>query len=179
VGVAEFADYTLELHSAIVFGRRYTDGECNTTSCADKTKKCKPGCSHPMDGSANHMPQHVAGLLGKNIPLPPGAAVPACDARVYGNTTLGGKAVGYDDLTRRREAMHNNFFEDFIKNHHKHSPVVQIPNPLNKQHLKGRKIEVRLKTDVKTTVGEVSAGAKERGYIIWCHEGILPYLRMC
>jgi hypothetical protein len=173
MGVAEFADYTLELYSAIVFGRRYTGGECNTTSCADKTKKCKLGCSHPMHDSANHMPQHVAKLLGKNIPLPPGVAVPACDARVYGNITLGGKATGYDELTKRREVMHNNFFADCIKNPHKYSPVVQIPNPLNKEHLKGRKIEMRLKIDVKTIVGEVSAEAKERGYIIWCHEGII------
>jgi hypothetical protein len=37
--VDEFADYTLELYSASVFGRRYTDGECNTTSCADKTTR--------------------------------------------------------------------------------------------------------------------------------------------
>jgi hypothetical protein len=28
--------------------------------------------------------------------------------------------------------MHNNFFEDCIKNPHKYSPFVQIPNPLNK-----------------------------------------------
>ena len=99
MGVDEFADYTLELYSAIVFGRRYIDGECNTTSCSDKTKKFKLGCSHAMNDSANHMPQHVAKLLGKNIPLPPGVAVPACDARVYGNITLVGKAFGYDDLT--------------------------------------------------------------------------------
>jgi hypothetical protein len=29
--------------------------------------------------------------------------------------------------------MHNNFFADCIKNPHQYSPVVQIPNPLNKQ----------------------------------------------
>jgi hypothetical protein len=65
---------------------------------------------------------------------------------VYGNITTGGKATGYDELTKRREAMHNNF-------PHKYSPVVQIPNPLNKQHLKGRKIEMRLGTGVKAIVG--------------------------
>jgi hypothetical protein len=54
---------------------------------------------------------------------------------VYGNITPGGNATGYDELTKRREVMHNNFFADSTKNPHKYSPVVQIPNPLNKQHL--------------------------------------------
>ena len=63
MGITEFEDYTMEIYAAIVNGRRYKKGECNTKSCSDRGKKCPLKCATPMAESHVHMPQHVRKLL--------------------------------------------------------------------------------------------------------------------
>ena len=171
MGIGEFTDYTMEIYAAIVHGRRYKKGLCSTATCSEANKKCLLKCNAPMSQSHLHMPEHVKKLLrlveqGK-IPLPLGLEVPECDARVYGDLSLGGRTSDYDALTERRRAIHRKFMEAALTSPEEYSPVVRIPNPLTEEALTGRKIEVRLKMEDKNNTENT------KGYFIHCFEGTI------
>jgi hypothetical protein len=73
-------EWTKEIYDTIVYVCKYAEGETNTSSCSDKNKKCKLGCSCPMSQWRKHMEEHVTKLLtlyaAGTINKPAGPTVP-------------------------------------------------------------------------------------------------------
>ena len=142
-------EWTKEIYETIVYGCKYAEGETNTSSCSDKTKKCKLGCSCPMSQWRKHMEQHVTKLLtlyaAGTIKKPAGPTVPQFfeQLRGGGGLSLGGHSTTAEEVRDHRHQIFDAFITAAMDSPEEYSPVVRMPSIDGS--LVGRKIEVRCK----------------------------------
>jgi hypothetical protein len=127
-----------------VYGCKYPGGETNTSSCADKTKACKLGCSVPMAQWRKHMEQHVVKLLALvedgTIKKPEGPSVPEFFENLRGDLSLGGESLDAVAEIEHRRRIFNAYMSEAIASPVGFNPVVRVPTIDNS--LVDRKTEV-------------------------------------